>query len=94
MTSPPAGARPGVVLWTNEGLSAFNRAPTAPSYVSAVPAALDMISLDYYNVSAPVVEAAQVAGMYERYIFPRIAAHQRVMFIPGTVGCVPGSTFK
>lgn len=38
---------PRVVIWTNEGLSAFNRAPTAPSYMSAVPTALDMISIDY-----------------------------------------------
>ena len=85
---------PDVTLWTNEGVSAFTRAPTAPSYIGRVPAALDLVSLDSYNVSDPVAEAAQTAALYEKYIFPRLAGpHQRVMFVPGTVGCIPGSTF-
>ena len=80
-----------MILHTNEGISAFNRAPTAPSYIASVPEDLDMISIDYYNTTDPPAEAPQVISMYQKYIFPRLHAHQSVTFVPGTVGCIPGS---
>ena len=70
-----------VILHTNEGISAFNRAPAAPSYIARVPEDLDMISIDYYNTTDPPAEAPQVISMYQKYIFPRLHAHQSVMFV-------------
>ena len=39
---------PKVVLWTNEGVSAFTKAAWQPSLITKVPHALDMISVDNY----------------------------------------------
>ena len=63
------------------GISAFNRAPTSPSYIASVPEDLDLISIDYYNTTNPPAEAPQVIEMYKKYIFPRLRPHQSVMFV-------------
>lgn len=83
---------PQVIIWTNEGVSAFTRSATAPSHIGHVPADLDLISLDHYNSSHPEDEAAQTLEIYRKYVFPRLASTaQRVMLVPGLFGCRLGS---
>lgn len=82
---------PRVLLWTNECPYSFaGDDRSRPSYMSAVPPELDLISFDHYNETSPESEAEETFQLMERYLYPRMANHQRAMLVPGTFGCKYG----
>lgn len=80
------------IIWYNEATRPLSTSPqdrcghTVPDY--SVPTALDWFSTDIYHMNGPVVgwTAAWVQPFYEQRIFPRLAAHQRVVLVPGAFG--------
>ena len=94
----------GGLVVSNEGIWAVNgtaNGPNAkskfprptPCYLPAIPAAIDLFSVDVYVSSAenqprPGIsdaEEARVAkAFYDRYITPKLHAHQRLLLVPGT----------
>lgn len=72
-------------VYINECERTFNN-PDYPGYMTVVPAGLDYISIDTYDLSDPAAEAGQAVDFYNEYIFPKMASHQLALVVPGTFG--------
>ena len=55
----------------------------------SVPASIDWVSIDYYPNEGTFAGAQRI---YRERLFPRMQAHQRVLFVPPAFSCSPGSS--
>ena len=96
----PNGDRP--IIFYNEAFPPFDdvalwNATCGPAVALAsagggypkVPDAIDWISLDYYPNEGTFLGAQRI---YREQLYPKLAPHQRVLFVPPTYGCSSGST--
>ena len=74
---------------------AATSSPASPCYLATIPPAIDLISLDWYAVPVASVrpagatgnttaEADLIRGIYSSMLVPKLAAHQRLLLVPGT----------
>ena len=73
-----------VKLLSNDACS-----PPGPRSWPTIPAELDYISCDVYNVTSGTGEAEQIIAYYESFI-AKLHPHQQVLFVPGTFACETG----
>ena len=75
---------PTVKLVLNDACGVFG-----PAGWPTIPAALDYISCDVYNVTDGRGEAEQIIGYYEQYL-SKLHNHQKVLLVPGAFACSTG----
>ena len=75
---------PTVTLLANDACS-----PPGPAGWPTIPAALDFLSCDVYNVTDGRGEAEQIISYYKRFL-PKLHPHQRALLVPGTFACSTG----
>lgn len=89
----PGPSRRAIIYW-NEAFPPLDDAKmwaaqcgSAATFPS-VPDAVDWVSIDYYPNEGTFKGARRI---YETQLYPRMAAHQRVTFVPPAFGCVTDS---
>ena len=75
---------PAVKLVLNDACGVFG-----PAGWPAIPAALDYISCDVYNVTDGRGEAEQIIAYYQQFM-AKLHRHQQVLLVPGTFACSTG----
>jgi hypothetical protein len=83
---------PNVASDVNECSRVVNPAFRYAGSWERVPAGLDVVSMDGYCVGnlsdpkcAPAKEAQMMRGMYELWLLPKMASHQRIGVVPGAI---------
>ena len=75
---------PNVILFGNEACEGYIHG------WPKIPASLDYISCDIYNVTNGTAEAETIIQFYDRLLLPRLHAHQQALLVPGTFACETG----
>ena len=75
---------PKVKLLANDACS-----PPGPAGWATIPAALDYISCDVYNVTSGAGEADKIIEYYDRFLH-KLHPHQQALLVPGTFSCSTG----
>eukprot|EP01052_Picozoa_sp_SAG31_P045574 SAG31_NODE_8378_length_1463_cov_1.504399_1_plen_364_part_00 len=75
---------PAVKLVLNDACGALG-----PASWPTIPAALDYIGCDVYNVTSGRGEAEQIIAYYLQYL-AKLRSHQQLLLVPGTFACSTG----
>ena len=78
--SDDSGDSGDIIIYTNECDGTVNGWPS-------VPESIDWISFDLYDVNNGTHGAHEIISSYETYIFPRLNDNQKVVLVPGIMGC-------
>jgi len=69
-----------VIVYTNECDGTINGWPM-------VPESINWVSFDLYDVNNGTNAAIETINSYEKYVFPRLNDNQKVILVPGVMGC-------
>ena len=93
-----AAGRPDALVWVNECAISFQGERGRPwSWINGkqLPAGLDLISMDAYELANStrlfdepwwLAEPRENRRLYEKFIYPMLRPHQRVLTVPGLYG--------
>ncbi len=94
VTDALKAAWPDVATYLNECNTCLYGDASSCDLVSrwaAVPASIDLVSVDLYDLRDDDGrrEVARARSFYERYLYPKMGAHQRAIGVPGTFASDP-----